>query len=292
MMCSHPFIKDRSVTRLEARMSKEKRLAATPFPCGQCLNCRINQARVWQHRIMLENMMHGDSLWVTLTYSDECLPDPPNVSKKEIQNFLKRLRKKTKTFRYFIVGEYGEKTWRPHYHCCFFGLSTIYAQVIFESWGKCEGSGFRIGQITAESARYTAGYTTSKVTKRHAWKKYGLKPEFMLSSRKNGGIGYPAIVQIATAWRKSKWRDQRIIRELQQGTISRPLGRYLTVKLNELLNIPQEQLDAEYWLYQEELFDKHLKGDPVDYYESLESEDKTKRISREKKFKRSEKRIL
>jgi hypothetical protein len=285
MLCSHPYIRDRSVTRLETRMDKEKRLAATPFPCGQCLNCRINQARVWQHRIMLETMMHGDSMWVTLTYNDEHLPDPPCVDKKEIQKWLKRLRKLTPQFRYFIVGEYGEKTWRPHYHCCLFGLAPIYAQVVFDTWGKCDREGIQIGQINEKTARYTAGYTTQKLTKRQEFKANGLLPEFMLSSRKNGGIGYPAIVEIARSWRNSKWNDKRIIREIRSGKINVPLGRYLTKKLNELLGIPQEQFDAEYWIHQEQIFEAHKMGDPVSYYESIESEERTKAIGREKRHK-------
>lgn len=227
--------------------------------------------------------MHGDSLWVTLTYNDENLPKPPHVSKTEIQLFLKRLRKLVKPFRYLIVGEYGEKSWRPHYHCCFFGMPVICAQAVFDSWGKCDRSGFQIGQITKESARYTAGYTTAKLTKRKDLKKLGLEPEFMLSSRQNGGIGYPAIVEIARKWRLSKWRDNRIVRDLQHGSISRPLGRYLTVKLNELLGIPKEQFDNEYWLHQEEIFEKHKLGDPLDYYESIHSEEEGKAIAKQKR---------
>lgn len=288
MLCRHPYIKDRSVTRLETRMSKEKRLAATPFPCGQCLHCRINQARVWQHRILLESMTHANNLWVTLTYSEEHLPNPPHVSKEEIQKFLKRLRRNVEPFRYFIVGEYGfegKRAINPHYHGCFFGLSHNDVQAIFQAWGKAEPEGFKIGEITPESARYTSGYTTAKLTKRRDLKRYGLKPEFMLSSRKNGGIGYPAIIQIAKTWRNSKWRDERIIREFKNGRVNRPLGRYLTTKLALLLKIPEEKFEGEYWLHQEEIFEKHLKSDPVDYYESLVNEEETKAISREKKQK-------
>lgn len=266
-------------------MNPDKRLDATPFPCGQCLHCRINQARVWQHRILLENMMHGDSLWVTLTYSDEHLPKPPNVRKDHVQKFLKRLRRKVPPFRYFIVGEYGETTWRPHYHLCLFGLSRLDIPAIYETWGKCDPAGFRCGEINKDSARYTAGYTTQKLTKRKDLKKYGLEKEFMLSSRKNGGIGYPAIVEIANKWRSSKHYDGRIIRELQSGRINRPLGRYLTKKLSELLKIPESKFEGEYWIHQEEIFEKHLGNDPLCYYENIVCEEETKAVSQRKKYK-------
>lgn len=275
-------------------MSKEKRLLATPFPCGQCLNCRINQARVWQHRIMLENMMHKESLWVTLTYNNENLPKDGSVSREEVQKFLKRLRYHGLEFRYFIVGEYGDQSWRPHYHACFFGLSMKDAFLIFKTWAKCDRSGFKIGEINDKSARYTAGYTTQKLTKRRDLEAFGLQPEFMLSSRKDGGIGYPAIVRIARAWRDSPWTDNRIIRELQSGKVNRPLGRYLTTKLAELLQISEEQFDEEYWQHQEQIFDAHGRsmGDPVGYYEAVVSEEKTKAVQREKRHKIHRRRTL
>lgn len=225
---------------------------------------------------MLEQMSHGDSLWVTMTYDDINLPNPPNVQKKEIQKYLKKLRKLCPPFRYFIIGEYGDKTWRPHYHGCFFGLSRLYSDVLFYTWGNCERNGFFIGELNEKTAQYTAGYTTQKLTKRRDFVENGLEPEFMLSSRKGGGIGYPTLVQIANAWKNSNWFDKRIIRELQGGKIERPLGRYLTTKLNELLHIPQSKLDAEYWLHQEEIFNQHMRGDGLDYIQSIVDEDKQK----------------
>jgi hypothetical protein len=266
-------------------MNKENRLKATPFPCGQCLHCRINQARVWQHRILLESMVTGENLWVTLTYNNKSLPKPPYVSKTDVQTFLKRLRKVTpdKPFRYFIVGEYGDKTYRPHYHCCFFGLSPEDAPKIFIAWGKCDREGIFFGEINEYSARYTAGYTTAKLTKQNMWKKYGYEPEFMLSSRRNGGIGYPAVVEIAKNWRNTKWNDNRIIRDLQHGRISQPLGRYLTKALARLLKIPESKFEGEYWLHQEEIFRKHKMGDPFEYYQQIVTEDLAKASSKQKR---------
>ena len=74
---------------------------------------------------MLEVMEHEASCFITLTYNDENLPNPPVVSKREAQLFIKRLRKLLypKLFRYYIVGEYGDKSNRPHYHALLFGVS-------------------------------------------------------------------------------------------------------------------------------------------------------------------------
>lgn len=81
----------------------------------------------------------------------------PYLSKRDIQLFLKTLRKKLyekfqKTnkcyrFRYFIVGEYGETLFRPHYHSILFfedkevcEYARIYA--IFASWQMCDKNRF------------------------------------------------------------------------------------------------------------------------------------------------------
>ncbi len=84
------------------------------------------------------------------------------VCKKDIQNFLKRCRRRleyhyvgndNKSFRYFICSEYGPKTFRPHYHAIFFFRSHDVAKyfqvhVLPQSWKnsiteqiKCESAG-------------------------------------------------------------------------------------------------------------------------------------------------------
>lgn len=70
------------------------------------------------------------------------------VSKKDIQNFLKRLRKKIdnlnipqneKKIRYYIASEYGPTTLRPHYHgILFIDSPEVLAKIkdfIVDSWG-------------------------------------------------------------------------------------------------------------------------------------------------------------
>ena len=74
------------------------------------------------------------------------------VSKKDIQNFLKRLRwriskipnitKDESKIRYYISSEYGPSTFRPHYHgVLFFDSKVILDKIkslIVTSWGKFE----------------------------------------------------------------------------------------------------------------------------------------------------------
>ena len=112
-------------------------------PCGQCINCRLEKARQWAIRCTHEAQLYKDNCYLTLTYNDIHLPSDKSVHKKEIQNFIRRIRKiTTNNIRYFACGEYGEECeychlskdkcrkygcrcfkptiGRAHYHICIF----------------------------------------------------------------------------------------------------------------------------------------------------------------------------
>lgn len=123
------------------------------LPCGNCLSCRLDRARDWTVRALLESKYHDDNWFVTLTYNDDHLcynqveiPVLDYVSdniahynyvlsdeftgkstlvKKHLADFLKRLRKNYEFdnhISFLACGEYGSITQRPHYHLCLFGL--------------------------------------------------------------------------------------------------------------------------------------------------------------------------
>jgi len=96
----------------------------TPLPCGQCLGCRMEQARQWAIRCCQEAEMHDDNCMVTLTYDDANLPDDGGLRPEHPTLWLKKLRRKfpEKKIRYFLAGEYGDKLSRPHYHVLLFGI--------------------------------------------------------------------------------------------------------------------------------------------------------------------------
>lgn len=95
------------------------------IPCGQCLGCRIDHAKMWADRCMMELQDHQESYFLTLTYDDvhirhmvlDCDDgepcEVPTLYKKDLQDFWKRLRKDGQTIRYFACGEYGDHTCRP-----------------------------------------------------------------------------------------------------------------------------------------------------------------------------------
>lgn len=106
----------------------------TQLPCGKCVECRIKKAQEWTTRCQAEQMVSRNALFVTLTYNDENLTFTtfknyrvPVLVKKDFQDFMKRLRKslfgnKGGDLRYFACGEYGDRTFRPHFHAIFFNL--------------------------------------------------------------------------------------------------------------------------------------------------------------------------
>lgn len=102
-----------------------------------------------------ELQYHEESMFVTLTYDEEHLPDSYSLDKAAAVRFLKRARKRLGSFRYFLAGEYGEKYGRPHYHAIVFGLGQDSSQEFSEAWGqgRCH-----FGYVSYDSARYTCDY--------------------------------------------------------------------------------------------------------------------------------------
>ena len=79
--------------------------------------------------------------FVTLTYSPKTVPvvldDKGNVHgtlvKKDLQDYMKRFRFFCNTpFKYYMVGEYGSKNKRPHYHICMFGITPDEWKIVSE----------------------------------------------------------------------------------------------------------------------------------------------------------------
>jgi hypothetical protein len=251
MLCKSPYIKD-----------------GIPYGCGQCLPCRINKRRLWTHRIMLESKLHQHNSFLTLTYDDDNIPLVKcedgnirgNLVPKHLQDFMKRLRKKISPvkIRYVSVGEYGDKSQRPHYHLALFGYpSCAYGkprvrknrncqcpqcQEIQETWNH----GFTYnGELTDKSASYVAGYVTKKMTnpKNEQVQDFlkGRHQEFARMSNRPG-IAADAMEFLVEVL-ESKHGVDAIIDDvpdtLQHGKRQMPLGRYLKEKLRKRMGFEE-----------------------------------------------------
>jgi len=200
--------------------------------------CRINKARKWTARLVLEACVHPQASFITLTYDEENIPDGGTLVPRDLQLWLKRYRL-LKPFRYFAVGEYGDLTWRPHYHVAMFGVGRSDALDIRRTWGKGLTD---TGDLTIQSARYIAGYVTKKLTRSDDPRlSPGIHPEFARMSLRPG-IGAPAIHGFAEAF-SGKAGQQYIAATgdvpsmFKTGRNSLPLDRYVRDRLRTELGV-------------------------------------------------------
>lgn len=101
-----------------------RELPIIQVPCGQCLECRLQQTRVWADRCVLEAKRWEHNYFVTLTYDDYHVPPNGSLVKRDYQLFLKKLRHRfpDTEIRYLLSGEYGSQSLRPHYHLILFNF--------------------------------------------------------------------------------------------------------------------------------------------------------------------------
>lgn len=169
------------------------------MPCGKCIGCRLKRSREWAIRCVHEAALHEvevggrGNCFITLTYAPDSLKSN-SLIKSDFQDFMKRLRKhfvpkcpfpvghpdRPEWFfrngvRFYMAGEYGEKSLRPHFHSLLFNLSfddkyfwqnSPSGEPIFRSptLEKLWTFGYSsIGSCTFESAGYVARYVMKKM---------------------------------------------------------------------------------------------------------------------------------
>lgn len=137
------------------------------LPCGKCPGCMKRRASGWSFRLMKEGERAQTALFVTLTYDTKYVHLTKNgfmtLNKRDIQTYMKRLRKISETkLKYYVCGEYGGKRSRPHYHMIIFNADP---EKIEQAWSQYKagfgyvpfGSIF-IGQVSEASIGYTLKY--------------------------------------------------------------------------------------------------------------------------------------
>lgn len=181
------------------------------IPCGRCIGCRLDYARRWADRCLLEAESHKNNLFVTLTYDEKnkIMLDKADglyyysLKKKDLQDFWKRLRKNypewlDDDFKYLACGEYGDQSKRPHYHAILFGCAipdlrfyrkskdgfNLFTSELLQGVWK---HGFVIvGDFSFRSASYVSRYITKKMYGEAGsfYQKFGLIPPFICMSTK------------------------------------------------------------------------------------------------------------
>lgn len=130
-------------------------------------------------RITHEASFHEENSFLTLTYSDNNIPPHGSLRYDDLTRFVQRLKidlkRKTGTvIKYYAVGEYGDRSLRPHYHACLFGHAFLDQRIVVATtphllwtnpyleriWGLGQ---VRVGALDFATARYTASYITKKL---------------------------------------------------------------------------------------------------------------------------------
>lgn len=184
------------------------------IPCGQCMGCRLERSRQWAIRCQHEASLYESNCFITLTFNEAGLPSDYSVNVRDLQLFMKRLRKKyPQRIRFYACGEYGDTLGRPHYHACLFNhdfadkvlwkndkVPLFRSPELEQLWPYGYSS---IGAVTFESAAYVARYIMKKISGQQSDAHYEFiddkgvihqrKPEFTVMSRRPG---------IGAAWLK------------------------------------------------------------------------------------------
>lgn len=144
-----------------------------PIPCGSCAACRMQFSAELSTRAVLEAQYWDHAFFVTLTYSNRCLPiskftGEAVLIKEELVRFIKRLRRRIDC-RVLACGEYGDDTGRPHFHLIVYSnedlrdrqeaINVYHSKVIEDCWkfGLSEVSNADAGCMS-----YVAGYVLKK----------------------------------------------------------------------------------------------------------------------------------
>ena len=177
-------------------------------PCGKCLACLTTRRYEWASRLMLEGTAHDHIQFVTLTYSEQHLPESDLQLKRDFQNFRKKLtRVDGHAPRYYACMEYGTLYGRAHWHVILFGRRSSFETrltpegkkyrvdpVIEDTWkkGLTYSKDCLPGQQAANISRYVVNYLLKNTWTENDKEEEGISPEFSLKSRRPY-IGKPAV---------------------------------------------------------------------------------------------------
>lgn len=161
-------------------------------PCGKCMACLQRKRQQWVFRCKQEMKVCDTCYFVTLTYDEEHVPRDDSgfwiLDKRDVQLFFKRLRKKypDNNIRYFLCGEYGPHTFRPHYHALIWNLPEDNSplrikthKLLLSTWKQ--GNVYVGENVKGEAISYCAKYCLTP-----SYTPENLPKPFILTSRRPG----------------------------------------------------------------------------------------------------------
>ncbi len=247
MMCLSPI----SLIQKDKKTGIYKRVSV---PCSKCAACLQRKRNDWAFRNEQEFKHSYTAYFVTMTYDDDhllykkVLPGkyyrnemdllgtlvkipadltqeveiPVFDDKREIQLFLKRLRKMCepcRDLRYFLVSEYGSETLRPHFHFLLYNFPGD-ADTLVATLEKLWDKGFiYVGDVTKASISYVCKYLLGV-----SYLPSYFPPCYMLCSK---GIGKQYLTDAMVYYHRRRIQAYAI----QEDGSRRNLPRYLRTKI-------------------------------------------------------------
>lgn len=239
MQCCDPIYIEKSFKEQDG-VSIAKRIAmgrpAEKFvgfvPCGRCIHCMTRRRRAWQFRLGSE--LHAPdvtgAIFMTLTRTDEYNNKMRNsLSKKELQNLIKKVRNSGESFRYYAIGEYGPSTHRPHYHLLLYATGQSTKESVTQSfryyyaefkrygqeWIRKQEHGFiAAAEVTPARVGYITHYHINPKTPPHV----GSEPCFAIQSQ---GLG-KCYIENPIILKEIALRKDYMIKDLQGNTMTLP----------------------------------------------------------------------
>lgn len=192
-------------------------------PCGKCIPCLVNKRTDWGFRLQEEHKVSKSAHFVTLTYDAKHLRSNKSLCKRDLQLYLKRLRKKDASakIRYYAVGEYGSISARPHYHILLFNSCV---ENIRSAWNDAKGDAIgivHVGNVSPASVAYVTKYIIQKDQYPE-----GMEKPFATMSRAYG-IGGHYLSDAMVAWHREDDRNYVV----RPGNLKGRLPRFYREKI-------------------------------------------------------------
>lgn len=234
-------------------------------PCGKCNFCLERRRNGWIFRLEQELKVSSSSYFLNLTYDDDHLTynlvsHLPELCVRDVQLFLKRLRKgqsvvSSERLRYYLVGEYGSRFDRPHYHALMFNMDPGLVPRVCDHW---RGGHVYVGTVTGASIRYVLKYHLNPIGD-----SVGRAPPFAVMSRRPGlGSNY-----LST---HSKWHLDDYRNYTRVNGVYGHLPRFYKEKIFEpwdrqyMARVAVAKADSDFALEISRL--EKLHPDPFNYY--------------------------
>lgn len=206
-------------------------------PCGKCGLCLNSKRMNWLMRIEQENSKTRlpYQWFLTLTYNEKRVPRKRGVKtlyKRHPQLFFKRLRKAGEIIKYILVGEYGSKTQRPHYHIICW--TTADASAIDNAWSYGH---VHYRKVARESVLYTLKYILNPRQGDNEVK----QKEYAVFSK---GLGLVYMDKTMYDWHTRDYENPKLFTIIEGRKV--PLPRYYRNKIFTKYQLRQNAIDQYY----------------------------------------------